>query len=114
MESSQSRSGIKKLVSNRSPRSLTIVTLLALVPVALFALGRSLLAVVALVNVGLIFGSLYLLTAPTEAEQGRGGAHGHDEAHGEEHGHGEETTSHDETAEATGHESATDTSESAH
>ncbi|WP_276299876.1 hypothetical protein [Halorussus lipolyticus] len=51
------------------------MTLLALAPVALFALGRSLLAVVAVVNVVLIFGSLYLLTSPTEED------HGHD--HGE-------------------------------
>jgi len=112
MESSQSRSGIKKLVSNRSPRSLTIVTLLALIPVALFALGRSLLAVVALVNVGLIFGSLYLLTAPTEAEQGHGGAHGEAHAGTEEHG---ENEANGETAETTGRdESATDTSDSAY
>ncbi len=84
MEQSQGQSGIKRIVANRSPRSLSVVALLALAPVVLFALGRSMLAVVAVVNVALITGSLYLLTSPTE------GGHGHDD-------HGDAT---DETVEA--------------
>lgn len=65
---SENRPVLKKALANRSPRSLSIVALLALVPVVLFVLGRSVLAVIAAINVFLIFGSLYLLTAPAEDE----------------------------------------------
>ncbi len=81
MEQSQHQLSIKKVVADRSARSLTVVSLLAVAPVALFALGRSMLAVVAVVNVGLITGSLYLLTSPTEGGH-HDGDHGDDETTG--------------------------------
>lgn len=68
MESSEPESTVKAAVSNRSARTLSVVALLALAPVALFVVGRSALAVVAAVNVALIFGSLYLLTSPAEGD----------------------------------------------
>lgn len=90
MESSERESTIKKALSNRSARSLSVVALLALVPVVLFAVGRSVLAVVAAVNVALIFGSLYLLTSPAE-----------DEEHGSEDHESTEAATEDEAPEST-------------
>lgn len=80
---SQNRSGLERALAERSARSLSIVALLALAPVVLFALGRSALAVVGAVNVLLIFGSLYLATSP--AEDGSRESHdaGTDEGTGE-------------------------------
>lgn len=49
------------------PRQLTLLALLALLPVAAFLLGRSLLALLAIACVLLIAGSLYHMFGPAEA-----------------------------------------------
>lgn len=59
-------SHIRRRLSNCSARTLSAIALLALVPATLYALGRSLFAVVAVVNVLLIFGSIYVLTSPVK------------------------------------------------
>lgn len=49
------------------PRRLTLLSLLALVPVAAFLLGRSTLAALAVACVVVITGSLYWMFGPAQA-----------------------------------------------
>ncbi|MDZ7700803.1 MAG: hypothetical protein U5J98_01355 [Halobacteriales archaeon] len=49
------------------PRRLTLLSLLALAPVAAFLLGRSMRAALAVVCVLLITGSLYQMFGPSQA-----------------------------------------------
>jgi hypothetical protein len=51
-------------VMSTDPRRLTLLALLALLPVAAFLLGRSLLAVLSAASVLLIAGSLYHMFGP--------------------------------------------------
>lgn len=66
-------SALRRQLSKRSPRTLSTIALLALLPAVAFAFSKSLYAgVITSVNVVLIFVSLYLLVSPTE--------HDHDDA----------------------------------
>lgn len=65
-----------------APRTAAMLALLALVPVAAFVLGRASIAAVSLVNVVLIFGSLYVALSPVDD----GAGHGQDNGSG--HGSG--------------------------
>ncbi|THE66756.1 cytochrome-ba3 oxidase subunit [Salinadaptatus halalkaliphilus] len=56
-----------------SPRATLLVGLLALVPVAWYALGSSMAAgVVSAINVALILSCLYLAFSPVESHHGHG------------------------------------------
>ncbi|WP_210425015.1 hypothetical protein [Halorussus halobius] len=75
MDATENQTLLKSTLSNRSPRSLSAVALLALAPVATFALTQDAMAgAVTAINVVLIFTSVYLLLSPTE-----GGGHGSDD-----------------------------------
>ena len=52
-----------------SPRIVALVTLAALVPGAVFVVSKATIAAVALLNVVLIFGCLYLIFSPHEEQQ---------------------------------------------
>ncbi|EFW90084.1 hypothetical protein ZOD2009_20862 [Haladaptatus paucihalophilus DX253] len=71
MDPSKRDSRLKAELSKHSPRSVSIIALLALVPVVAFAFEKSLYAgVVTSINVSLIFTSIYLLVSPTEGGHG--------------------------------------------
>lgn len=73
MDSPESQGRLKKVLSNRSPRTLSGLALLALVPAVAFGLGKDLsAAAVTAVNVVLIFASIYLLVSPVEGDDGHG------------------------------------------
>ncbi|MFB6092552.1 MAG: hypothetical protein ABEK02_06035 [Haloquadratum sp.] len=50
------------------PKLVTALLLFALVPVAAFAVGKTMLASIALVNVVLVFVSLYVMFSPSSED----------------------------------------------
>lgn len=74
MDSTENDSRFKSMLTKRSARGLSVLVLLALLPVVAFAFSRSLYAgAITATNVVLIFVSVYLLLSPTEAGQDRDG-----------------------------------------